>query len=39
MKRNKVKNVKRDKRKFTKTANKTKKINVSPGQWRGGICL
>lgn len=39
MKRNKVKNVGKDKKKFAKTAKKTKKINVSPGQWRGGICL
>lgn len=28
-----------DKKVFTKTAVKTKKINVRPGQWRGGIML
>ena len=38
-KRRKVRNVKHDQKYFTKTANKTKKINVSPGQWRGGIML
>lgn len=37
-KRRKVKPSK-DKKIFTKTANKTKRINVSPGQWRGGIML
>lgn len=30
---------KKDKRIFSKTANKTKKINAYPGQWRGGIML
>lgn len=29
----------KDKRVFRKTASKTKRINVSPGQWRGGIML
>lgn len=29
----------KDKKVFTRTANKTKKINVRPGQWRGGISL
>lgn len=38
-KRKKVRNKKRDKKYFTKTALKTKKINVSPGEWRGGIML
>lgn len=32
-------NKRRDKKMFTKTALKTKKINVSPGEWRGGIML
>lgn len=30
---------KKDKKIFTKTAQKTKKINVKPGEWRGGIML
>lgn len=30
---------KKDKKIFSKTANKTKKINVKPGEWRGGIML
>lgn len=29
----------KDKRYFTATAKKTKRINVKPGQWRGGISL
>lgn len=29
----------RDKRVFARTAGKTKRINVEPGQWRGGIRL
>lgn len=29
----------KDKKIFTRTATKTKKINVRPGQWRGGIML
>lgn len=29
----------RDKAMFTKTAKKTKRINIKPGQWRGGIML
>lgn len=37
-KRTKVKPVK-DMKVFKKTANKTKKINVKPGEWRGGIML
>lgn len=37
-KRSKVKKGK-DKRIFSKTAAKTKKINISPGMWRGGIML
>lgn len=28
-----------DKKKFTRTATKTKSINIRPGQWRGGIML
>ena len=32
-------NKKADKRYFTRTAKKTKRINVNPGQWRGGIML
>lgn len=38
-KRKKVRNKKADKKYFTKTATKTKRINVSPGEWRGGIML
>lgn len=38
-KRRKVKNKNADKRYFTKTASRTKKINVKPGEWRGGIML
>lgn len=30
---------KRDQKYFTKTAKKTKQINIKPGQWRGGISL
>ena len=29
----------KDKRIFSKTANKTKRINIKPGQWRGGLML
>lgn len=29
----------KDKRVFSKTARQTKKINIKPGQWRGGIML
>lgn len=29
----------KDKRVFSKTATKTKDINVKPGEWRGGIRL
>lgn len=29
----------KDKRVFKNTANKTKDINVRPGEWRGGIRL
>lgn len=29
----------KDKVMFTKTAKKTKRINIKPGQWRGGIML
>lgn len=32
-------NPKVDKKVFTKLATKTKKINIRPGQWRGGIML
>lgn len=28
-----------DKKIFARTANKTKRINVAPGEWRGGIYL
>ena len=38
-KRRKVRRKKADQRYFTRTANKTKRINVSPGEWRGGIYL
>lgn len=31
--------VKKDKKVFEHTASKTKRINVHPGQWRGGIRL
>lgn len=39
MKRRPVKNIKKDMRKFTKTADKTKAINVRPVFMRGGIRL
>lgn len=39
MKRRPVKNVRKDKKYFSKTANRTKRINVRPGEWRGGISL
>ena len=29
----------KDKRIFAHTARKTKKINIDPGEWRGGIRL
>lgn len=29
----------KDKRVFSRTAGKTKQINVKPGEWRGGIKL
>lgn len=29
----------KDKQVFSKTAKKTKKINIDPGEWRGGIRL
>lgn len=29
----------KDKRVFARTAGKTKRINVKPGEWRGGIRL
>lgn len=29
----------KDKRVFSRTAGKTKQINVKPGEWRGGIRL
>ena len=29
----------KDKKIFTKTAVKTKRVNVKPGEWRGGIML
>lgn len=38
-KRSKVKRKNADKKYFTKTASKTKRINVRPGEWRGGIML
>lgn len=28
-----------DKKIFSRSANKTKRINIRPGQWRGGIML
>lgn len=34
-----IRNRKRDKRFFRKTANKTKKMNISPKVMRGGIRL
>lgn len=37
-KRSKV-NKRRDKKYFSATAKKTKRINIEPGQWRGGIKL
>lgn len=36
-KRSKIKNVKKDKRVFTVTADKTKKVNSNPPLFRGGI--
>lgn len=38
MKRSRVKRIK-DKRIFSRTANKTKAVNVKPMFQRGGICL
>lgn len=38
-KRKRVKNKSRDKKYFSATARQTKKINIRPGQWRGGIML
>lgn len=34
-----MKNVRKDKKRFSKTASKTKRINVSPKPMRGGIRL
>ena len=31
--------VKKDKKVFSKTAGKTRRINIRPGEWRGGIRL
>lgn len=39
MKKRKPVKKKKDKKIFAKTANKTKSINIRPGQWRGGISL
>lgn len=39
MKRQKMKKRRKDKKVFAKTAGKTKAINISPGEWRGGIKL
>lgn len=39
MKRKRMRNKKRDRRIFSKTAGKTKRINVAPGEYRGGIRL
>lgn len=39
MKRKKVKNVKKDKRLFSATVDKTKKANSNPPLFRGGIRL
>ena len=30
---------KKDKKIFSRTAGKTKRINIRPGEWRGGIRL
>lgn len=35
----KVVKIKKDQRAFTRTATKTKKINVMPTNRRGGVCL
>ena len=32
-------NARKDKKMFAKTAAKTKRVNVRPGEWRGGIML
>lgn len=37
MKRRKIRNRRKDKRMFNQTANKTKKVNLSPRIMRGGI--
>lgn len=39
MKRRKIKNVKKDKRIFSRTSEKTKKVNADPPLLRGGIRL
>ena len=39
MKRAKIVRVKKDQRRFTRTATKTKKINLVPQNTRGGGCL
>lgn len=39
MKRMKIKNPKKDKKIFCKTANSTKKLNNAPPSFRGGIRL
>lgn len=39
MKRSKIKNVKKDRRIFSKTADKTKNVNANPPLFRGGIRL
>lgn len=38
-KRFKIVKIKQDQRRFTRTATKTKKINVVPMNHRGGTCL
>nr|DAR21612.1 MAG TPA: hypothetical protein [Microviridae sp.] len=38
-KRRKIKNVKKDKRIFSKTADRSKKVNNNPPLFRGGIRL
>jgi len=39
MKRARIVRIKRDQQRFTRTATKTKKINLKPLNQRGGTCL
>lgn len=39
MARHKIRNTRRNKRKFSNSANKTKAININPNIYRGGIRL